>query len=59
MDDKPASFTGHMSAAPRSLHPGGVNAAHLDGHAAFIKDEIDEVVMAYLVSINDGQATAN
>jgi prepilin-type N-terminal cleavage/methylation domain-containing protein/prepilin-type processing-associated H-X9-DG protein len=57
MDDRPASLNGHMSTAPRSLHPGGVNTAHIDGHAVFINDAIDEVTMAYLVSINDGQTT--
>ena len=45
---------GYMSAAPRSLHPGGVNASFLDGHVGFLVDEIDEVAMAYLISINDG-----
>ncbi len=45
---------GHMSAAPRSLHPGGVNASFLDGHVGFLVNEIDEVAMAYMISINDG-----
>jgi len=44
-----------LSAAPRSLHPGGVNAVFCDGHIVFLPDEIDEVVLAYLVSPNDGQ----
>jgi prepilin-type N-terminal cleavage/methylation domain-containing protein/prepilin-type processing-associated H-X9-DG protein len=43
------------SAAPRSKHPGGVYVAYLDGHVGFIPDEIDVVLMAYLISINDGQ----
>ncbi len=47
-------LTGHDSAAPRSLHPGGVNGAHLDGHVEFLTNEIDDFVMAYRVSINDG-----
>jgi prepilin-type N-terminal cleavage/methylation domain-containing protein/prepilin-type processing-associated H-X9-DG protein len=46
----------HLSAAPRSNHPGGVNAAFLDGHVTFLPNEIDEFVMAYAVSVNDGQA---
>jgi prepilin-type processing-associated H-X9-DG protein len=46
---------GYLSAAPRSLHPGGVNAAYLDGHVVFLQDEVDEFVMAYMVSVNDGQ----
>jgi prepilin-type N-terminal cleavage/methylation domain-containing protein/prepilin-type processing-associated H-X9-DG protein len=43
-----------LSAAPRSLHKGGVNATFMDGHAGFIRNEIDDYVMAYLISINDG-----
>ena len=46
--------SGYYSAAPRSLHVGGVNVAYVDGHAAFVRNEIDEFSMAYLVSINDG-----
>jgi prepilin-type processing-associated H-X9-DG protein/prepilin-type N-terminal cleavage/methylation domain-containing protein len=45
---------GYMSAAPRSLHPGGVNAAYLDGHVTFLINDVDEFAMAYMVSINDG-----
>jgi prepilin-type N-terminal cleavage/methylation domain-containing protein len=42
-----------MIAAPRSEHPGGVNAVALDGHAGFISNEIDSHVFAYLVSTTD------
>jgi prepilin-type processing-associated H-X9-DG protein/prepilin-type N-terminal cleavage/methylation domain-containing protein len=49
-------LNGHMSAAPRSRHPGGVNSAFLDGHVVFLADEIDEFAMAYMVSIDDGRA---
>ncbi len=52
---RPPGLKGYMSAAPRSLHPGGVNATLLDGHVTFLVDEVDEFAMAYLVSINDGQ----
>jgi prepilin-type processing-associated H-X9-DG protein len=45
----------YLSAAPRSLHPGGVNAVYLDGHVGFLPDNINEYVMAYLISIADGQ----
>ena len=45
----------YLSAAPRSQHPGGVNTFFLDGHVRFLEDDIDETVMAYAVSINDGQ----
>jgi prepilin-type N-terminal cleavage/methylation domain-containing protein len=55
----PPGLGGYMSAAPRSLHPGGVNSASLDGHIRFLADEIDDFLMAYLVSINDDTATAS
>ncbi len=42
-----------LSSAPRSLHLDGVNAAFLDGHITFLQNDIDELVMAFLVSIND------
>ncbi len=43
----------YISAAPRSHHPGGVHVAYVDGHAAFMSDDIDEVTMAYQAAIND------
>jgi hypothetical protein len=43
------------AAAPRSNHPGGVNATHCDGSTVFITNEIDQFLMARMVSINDGQ----
>jgi hypothetical protein len=43
------------SAAPRSNHPGGVNATHCDGSSIFINNDIDQFLMARIVSINDGQ----
>jgi type II secretory pathway pseudopilin PulG len=46
---------GYMSAAPRSNHPGGVNGASLDGHVEFLANEVDALVMAYLVSALNGQ----
>ena len=46
---------GYISAAPRSLHPGGVNAAFLDGHVAFLPDDIDEYAMLYMVNTADGE----
>jgi prepilin-type processing-associated H-X9-DG protein len=44
---------GYQSAAPRSLHPGGVNGAYLDGRVEFLGDDIDPVVMALAVDIRD------
>lgn len=49
-------YGGYYSASPRSLHPGGVNVAYLDGHTGFIVDDVDEIAFAYLVSVNDGNA---
>ena len=47
---------GYYSSSPRSLHPGGVMSAYLDGHVSFLPDDIDEYVMAYLISVRDGQS---
>jgi prepilin-type N-terminal cleavage/methylation domain-containing protein/prepilin-type processing-associated H-X9-DG protein len=47
---------GYISAAPRSLHPDGVNAAYLDGHVKFVGDAVDETAMALMISVNDGAA---
>lgn len=46
---------GYISAAPRSRHPGGVNAAFVDGHVEFLPDDIDELAMNYMISFQDGE----
>jgi prepilin-type N-terminal cleavage/methylation domain-containing protein len=43
------------TAAPRSLHVGGVNVAHVDGSVDWLADEIEHHLMARMVSINDNQ----
>ncbi len=48
-------LAGYMSAAPRSNHPGGVNAAFLDGHVEFIVNEIDPLRLTYYVAARDSQ----
>ena len=48
-------LAGYVSAAPRSMHPGGVNAAYLDGHVKFMVDDIDPFVMAFKISIHDAK----
>lgn len=48
-------LAGYLSAAPRSLHVGGVNAAFVDGHVTFLTDQVDDFYMAYAVSADDGQ----
>jgi prepilin-type N-terminal cleavage/methylation domain-containing protein/prepilin-type processing-associated H-X9-DG protein len=47
-----------LIAAPRSRHPGGVNAVALDGHCGFIVNEVDPVLLARVVSIEDGQVVS-
>jgi prepilin-type N-terminal cleavage/methylation domain-containing protein len=44
-----------ISAAPRSQHVGGVNAAHADGSVVWLQNDIDLFLMARMVSINEGQ----
>lgn len=48
----------YLSAAPRSNHLGGVNGAYLDGRVEFIVEDIDTYLMAYQISINDGQVAS-
>lgn len=50
---RPPGVNGYMSAAPRSLHPGGVNASYLDGHVTFLENDVDDIVMALAVSVTD------
>ena len=44
----------YLSSAPRSRHRGGVQALWADGRVTFLDDHVDEIVMAYLISINEG-----
>jgi len=48
-------WEGYISAAPRSLHPGGVNVVYLDGHVGFLSDDIDEYAMLHMVDPVDGE----
>lgn len=50
-------WNGYISSAPRSLHPGGVNVAFLDGHIGFVQNDVDEYVMLYMVDPADGKTT--
>jgi prepilin-type N-terminal cleavage/methylation domain-containing protein len=45
----------YLSSAPRSLHRGGVQSLWADGRVTFLEDGIDEILMAYLIAIGDGQ----
>ncbi len=53
----PCGTASYLAASPRSQHLGGVNATTLDGRAFFLSDDIDYIVMAYLISTNDRSAT--
>ena len=44
-----------LTVSPRSSHPSGVNAANVDGSVRWIPDEIDVLLLARLVSIDDGE----
>ncbi len=54
--DTPAFY---LSSAPRSSHATGVNVASMDGSVRFVTDDVDPVLMAYQVSVDDGQTAAN
>ena len=44
----------YLSSAPRSRHPGGVQSLWADGRVTFLPDSVDEIVMGYLIAIDDG-----
>lgn len=46
--------TMYLSGAPRSCHPGGVNAVLGDGRVIFMTNEINEELMAFLACAFDG-----
>ncbi|MEN1681203.1 MAG: DUF1559 domain-containing protein [Planctomycetota bacterium] len=46
-------WQGYISAAPRSNHVGGVNAAYVDGRVDFLPDDVDEVSMMYSIMMDD------
>jgi prepilin-type N-terminal cleavage/methylation domain-containing protein/prepilin-type processing-associated H-X9-DG protein len=46
-------YYGYISAAPRSHHPQGVHVSYVDGHVAFMSDNVDEISMALQATIND------
>ncbi len=39
-----------------SFHPGGANVVFLDGHVAFLSQDISSIVIRYLVTSSEGQA---
>jgi prepilin-type N-terminal cleavage/methylation domain-containing protein/prepilin-type processing-associated H-X9-DG protein len=46
---------GWLSAASRSLHPGGVHVLFADGHARFLSENVDVTTLAYLIHRASGQ----
>ena len=48
----------YLSAAPRSRHPNGVNVMYVDGHGGFFTNDVDQVLMARLISVEDGEAVS-
>ena len=45
---------GDTTAAPRSLHPGGVIAINADASVHWIANEVDAVTFGSMICINDG-----
>ena len=54
LEGMPCWTRGDQSAAPRSLHIGGVNGANVDGSVRWITDDIEPVVLGAIVCINEG-----
>lgn len=46
---------GWSTAAPRSLHVGGVQAVYLDNHVGFLSDNVDPHFFAQLIAAKDGE----
>jgi prepilin-type N-terminal cleavage/methylation domain-containing protein len=58
LENMPCIVSGSNTAAPRSLHPGGVIATHMDGSTTWLANEIDPLVLGAMVCINDGIVVA-
>ena len=54
LEGMPCWVRGDTTAAPRSLHVGGVNGANVDGSVRWVSNEIEPVILGSLVCINDG-----
>jgi prepilin-type N-terminal cleavage/methylation domain-containing protein len=51
----PCRVRGDTTASPRSLHPGGVIGAHVDGSTAWVANEIDIIPFGRMICVNDDQ----
>ena len=58
LDRMPCFTNDTWGSAPRSLHPGGVNSAHVDGSVHWLRDEIDVPTLGAMICINDGLTIA-
>jgi prepilin-type N-terminal cleavage/methylation domain-containing protein len=54
IDGMPCFTRGDTTAAPRSLHVGGVIGANVDGSLRWVANEVDAVVFGSMICINDG-----
>ena len=54
LEGMPCWDKGDTSAAPRSLHVGGVNTARIDGSVQWVTNEIEPVILGSMVCVNDG-----
>jgi len=58
IEGMPCRQRNDTTASPRSLHPGGVNVANVDGSVRFLQDNVDVLSYGRMVCINDGQTIA-
>jgi prepilin-type N-terminal cleavage/methylation domain-containing protein len=54
LDRMPCDTQNWQGAAPRSLHPGGVNSANVDGSVSWLADDVNVTLLGARVCINDG-----
>jgi prepilin-type N-terminal cleavage/methylation domain-containing protein len=54
LEGMPCWKRGDTSAAPRSLHVGGVNGTNVDGSVRWIANDIEAVILGCLICVNDG-----
>lgn len=54
LDGMPCKNIGETIATARSLHPGGINASHVDGSVRWVSDDIDPLLWGSLACAHDG-----
>jgi prepilin-type N-terminal cleavage/methylation domain-containing protein len=55
----PCRVRDDTTASPRSMHPGGVLGAHVDGSTLFIRNEVDVVTFGRMICSNDEQTVSS